>query len=65
VKCIFKYVYKGQHRATVEITEPAHVDDQPVEVTNGWLEVVHDEIKQYIISRYVSATESYRRIYGF
>ena len=67
VKYIFKYVFKGHDRATVEITESSSTGNQPgqpTEATSGEPQV-HDEIKEYVTSRYVSASESFWRIYGY
>ncbi len=50
VKYLFKYVYKGHDRATVEIS---HQSDN---ATEGNV-VDTDEIKKYLDRRYVSASE--------
>jgi hypothetical protein len=52
VKYLFKYIYKGHDRASISIVN--HVGSEPI-----------DEISQYLDSRYVSATESSWRIFGF
>jgi hypothetical protein len=58
VKYLFKYVYKGHDRATVEISR------QNDNATEG--NVVNiDEIKKYLDYRYVSALEAAWRIFKF
>jgi predicted O-linked N-acetylglucosamine transferase (SPINDLY family) len=49
VKYLYKYVYKGHDKATIELNA----------------ETENDEIKKYLDSRYVSSSEAYRRINGF
>ena len=51
VKYLFKYVYKGHDCANVEVTESATVD--------------HDEIKNFLDARYVSAPEACWRLFKF
>jgi hypothetical protein len=58
VKYLFKYVYKGLDRATVEIS---HQSDN---ATKGNV-VEADEIKKYLDCRYVSASEATWRIFKF
>jgi len=58
VKYLFKYVYKGHDRATVEISR------QSDNVTKGNV-VDIDEIKKYLDCRYVSASEAAWRIFKF
>ncbi len=58
VKYLFKYVYKGHDRATVEISR------QSDNATKGNV-VKADEIKKYLNSRYVSALEAVWRIFKF
>jgi hypothetical protein len=58
VKYLFKYVYKGHDRATVEIS---HQSDN---ATEGNV-VDIDEIKKYLDCRYVSASEAAWRIFKF
>jgi hypothetical protein len=58
VKYLFKYVYKGHDRATVEIS---HQSDN---ATKGNVVEV-DEIKKYLDYRYVSASEVAWRIFKF
>lgn len=55
VKYLFKYVYKGHDRATVEIRNQG-TDEQREQP---------DEIRQYLDVRYVSASESIWRLFGF
>ena len=52
VKYLFKYVYKGHDRATIQLIN--HEGSEEI-----------DEISQYLDSRYVSAAESSWRIFGF
>jgi hypothetical protein len=52
VKYLYKYVYKGHDKAMVELKP-------------GGQHVVIDEIAQYLDCRYVSASESAWRIFGF
>ena len=49
VKYLYKYVYKGHDKATIELNAKTE----------------NDEIKKYLDSRYVSSSEAYRRINGF
>jgi len=58
VKYLFKYVYKGHDRATVEIL------CQNDNATEGNV-VEADEIKKYLDYRYVSASEAAWRIFKF
>ncbi len=58
VKYLFKYVYKGHDRATVEISR------QSDNATEGNV-VETDEIKKYLDCRYVSASEAVWRIFKF
>jgi len=58
VKYIFKYVYKGHDRGTVEISR------QNDNATKGNV-VDIDEIKKYLDYRYVSASEAAWRIFKF
>jgi len=58
VKYLFKYVYKGHDRATVEISR------QNDNATEGNV-VDTDEIKKYLDCRYVSASEAAWRIFKF
>ncbi len=58
VKYLFKYVYKGHDRATVEISR------QSDNATEGNV-VDTDEIKKYLDCRYVSASEVAWRIFKF
>jgi hypothetical protein len=58
VKYLFKYVYKGHDRATVEIS---HQSDNATE--GNVVEV--DEIKKYLDCRYVSASEATWHIFKF
>jgi hypothetical protein len=58
IKYLFKYVYKGHDRATVEISRPS--DD----ATEGNV-VEIDEIKKYLDCHYVSASEAAWRIFKF
>jgi hypothetical protein len=59
IKYLFKYVYKGPDRATVEIASAV--------AQNGGEEVGHneqvDEIKQYLDARYVSTSEGTWRLF--
>jgi hypothetical protein len=59
IKYLFKYVYKGPDRATVEIAFAA--------AQNGGEEAGHneqvDEIKQYLDARYVSTSEGAWRLF--
>jgi hypothetical protein len=58
VKYLFKYVYKGHDRATIEISRQSNnaTKRNVVEV---------DEIKKYLDCRYVSALEAMWRIFKF
>jgi len=58
VKYLFKYVYKGHDRATVEISR------QSDNATEGNM-VETDEIKKYLDCRYVSPLEAAWRIFKF
>ncbi len=58
VKYLFKYVYKGHDRATIEIS------CQSDNATKGNV-VETDEIKKYLDCRYVSASEVTWRIFKF
>jgi hypothetical protein len=58
VKYLFKYVYKGHDRATVELSR------QSDNATEGNV-VDTDEIKKYLDCRYVSASEAAWRIFKF
>jgi len=58
VKYLFKYIYKGHDRATVDISR------QSDNATEGNV-VEADEIKKYLDSRYVSALEAVWRIFKF
>jgi len=51
VKYLYKYIYKGHDTASVIIEE---------DVNN--IEIVHDEIKDFIEARYVGSVEAYWRI---
>jgi len=51
VKYLYKYIYKGHDAASVVIEE---------DVNN--MEIVHDEIKDFIEARYVGPVEAYWRI---
>ncbi len=58
VKYLFKYVYKGHDRATIEISR------QRDKITEGNVVAV-DEIKKYLNCRYVSASKAAWRIFKF
>jgi len=58
VKYLFKYVYKGYDRATIDISR------QNDNATEGNV-VEADEIKKYLDCRYVSASEAAWRIFKF
>ncbi len=58
VKYVFKYVYKGHDRATIEISRQSH------NATEGHV-VETDEMKKYLDCRYVSASEAAWRIFKF
>ena len=49
IQYLFKYIYKGHDQARIEIAE----------------EIEHDEIKQFLDARYVSAPEAVWRIFGY
>ena len=53
VKYLYKYVYKGNDMAAVTISQ----------IVDGKTVIVHDEIKQYIETRYVSPIEACWRIF--
>ncbi|EOD52732.1 putative atp-dependent dna helicase pif1 protein [Neofusicoccum parvum UCRNP2] len=55
-KYMFKYIYKGPDKATAELSAASN--------RNG-AAVVVDEIRQYVDSRYFSATEALWRFYRF
>src|SRR6185295_17724615 len=56
VKYLFKYVYKGHDRASIEMTSTDNAE-QPVDLPN--------EIKLYLDARYVSASEASWRIFHY
>jgi len=58
VKYLFKYVYKGHDRVTIEISR------QNDNASEG-IVVKADEIKKYFDCRYVSALEAAWRIFKF
>jgi hypothetical protein len=58
VKYLFKYVYKGHDRATVQISRQSN------NATEGNV-VDIDEIKKYLDCRYVSASETMWHIFKF
>jgi len=58
IKYLFKYIYKGHDRATVEISR------QSDNATEGNV-VEADEIKKYLDYRYVSASEVAWHIFKF
>jgi len=58
VKYLFKYVYKGHDRATIEISRQ---NDNAIEGNV----VEANEIKKYLDCRYVSASEATWRIFKF
>jgi hypothetical protein len=58
IKYLFKYVYKGHDRATIEISR------QSDDATEGNV-VETDEIKKYLDYRYVFASEATWRIFKF
>jgi hypothetical protein len=58
VKYLFKYVYKGHDRATIEISR------QRDKITEGNVVAV-DEIKKYLNCRYVFASKAAWRIFKF
>ena len=55
VKYLYKYISKGPDRAIVEINKPSGVN------SNNMV----DEVKQFLDCRYLSASESIWKIYGF
>ncbi|KAG2190432.1 hypothetical protein INT47_005587, partial [Mucor saturninus] len=57
VKYLYKYVFKGHDRASVQISS----NDQQASANT----VSHDEINHFIDARYVSAPEASWRIFGF
>ncbi len=58
VKYLFKYVYKGHDRVTIEISRQSdNATERNVVET--------DEIKKYLDCRYVSASEAAWRIFKF
>ncbi len=54
IKYLFKYVYKGHDRATIEISRQSGQSDNATE--RNVVEV--DEIKKYLDCHYVSALEA-------
>jgi hypothetical protein len=60
VKYLYKYVYKGSDRAEVMVVDG--VESDPQDQLNPR---VIDEIKRFVQMRYISASESLWRIYGF
>jgi hypothetical protein len=58
VKYFYKYVYKGPDRASVRVSE-VHTGEAP----RG--PVVIDEIKNFVDSRYLSASEAFWHLFGF
>jgi len=64
VKYLFKYVYKGHDRATVQVgVQAANMNDGGI--PGGAVLEERDKIKQYVDARYVSASESIWRVFGF
>jgi hypothetical protein len=49
VKYLYKYVYKGQARADIEVTEPKSI--------------IHDEVKKFVDGRYISAPDGCWKIF--
>ncbi len=58
VKYLYKYIYKGSDRATIEIGTSNEVEIDPS--TN-----VQDEISEYLDGRYISPPEACWRIFSF
>ena len=64
VKYLFKYVYKGHDRATVQVgVQAANMNDGGI--PGGAVLEERDKIKQYVDARYVSASESIWHVFGF
>lgn len=59
VKYLYKYVYKGHDKAIVELMEK--FKDQPQRLN----QILNDEVKRYLYSRYVSDCEAFWRIFGY
>ena len=57
VKYLFKYVYKGHDRASIELQRRRQLPQQPPQPI--------DEIKQFVDSTYVSPSEAIWRILGY
>lgn len=54
IKYLFKYVYKGHDRTTVEIGRSVHEQEQ-----------VDDKIRLFLDARYISASEASWRIFHY
>ncbi|QRW08791.1 ATP-dependent DNA helicase PIF1 [Ceratobasidium sp. AG-Ba] len=61
VKYIFKYVYKGRDRASVEIVQQNRQPNDP----EGNVQQAVDEIKMYLDARWVSPHEACWRLFAF
>lgn len=61
IKYLYKYIHKGEGRATMVIAKNVH---KPSGKNNGEHNVV-DEITQYLYCRYIFAPESSWRIFDF
>ncbi len=58
VKYLYKYIYKGSDRATIEIGTASQIEIDP---SNK----IENEIKQYLDGRYISPPEAHWRILSF
>jgi hypothetical protein len=56
VKYLYKYVYKGSDKVTFSVDDPEYKQAESND---------HDEIKNFLNARYISASEAYWRILGF
>ncbi len=59
VKYLYKYIYKGSDRATIEIGTSTETEIDTLNSNSK------DEIKQYLDGRYISPPEAMWRIYSF
>ena len=60
-KYLYKYVYKGPHMASVAI----EIRKKPSKEQDGSDEKEKDEIKKFVNTRFLTATEGYWRIFSF
>jgi hypothetical protein len=58
VKYLYKYVYKGSDKITFAVDQPNYQNDESATIK-------HDEVKDFLDARYVSASEACWRIFEF